>query len=121
MTDYIEARHTYNQVINPSKEANMPEYYSLGSLDPVWRLPEATIRRSSSEVIPTRSCLQEGVLSPLLSCLVVDGLAVNIREFGYYTQAYADDIDILVDDQGSGLMRVRYKEPSTGWMNDAIQ
>ena len=37
-----------------------------------------------------------GVLFPLMKCLVVDRLICNLKKEGYYTQAHADDIVILL-------------------------
>ena len=42
-----------------------------------------------------RGCPQGGVLSPLLWCLVVNGLLCKLNEEGYYAQGYADDFLIL--------------------------
>jgi hypothetical protein len=43
-----------------------------------------------------RSCLQGGILSPLLSSLVVEELIGGLIENGCYTLGYADDIAILI-------------------------
>ena len=43
-----------------------------------------------------RGCPQGGVLSPLLWCLVLDGLLRNLNEAGVYAQGYADDLAIVV-------------------------
>ena len=48
----------------------------------------------SSTVV--RGCPQGGVLSPLLWCLVLDGLLHTLNEEGAYAQGYADDIAIIV-------------------------
>ncbi len=41
-------------------------------------------------------CLQGGVLSPLLWCLVVDELIRRLNKLGFYTQGYANDIVVLI-------------------------
>jgi len=43
----------------------------------------------------SRGCLQGGVLSPLLWCLVVSELLARLDEGGVYSQGYADDISLL--------------------------
>nr|XP_012217684.1 PREDICTED: uncharacterized protein LOC105669363 [Linepithema humile] len=43
-----------------------------------------------------RGCPQGGVLSPLLWCLVADGLLRALDDRGFTTQGYADDVAILV-------------------------
>ena len=48
----------------------------------------------SSSVV--RGCPQGGVLSPLLWCLVMDGLLRTLNEGGVYAQGYADDLAIIV-------------------------
>jgi hypothetical protein len=46
-------------------------------------------------VAVVRGCLQGGVLSPLLWCLVVDDLIARLNTGGVYCQGYADDICLL--------------------------
>ncbi|XP_039303927.1 uncharacterized protein LOC113003211 [Solenopsis invicta] len=43
-----------------------------------------------------RGCPQGGVLSPLLWCLVMDGLLEGLSERGFFVQGYADDVALLV-------------------------
>nr|XP_012234697.1 PREDICTED: RNA-directed DNA polymerase from mobile element jockey-like [Linepithema humile] len=43
-----------------------------------------------------RGCPQGGVLSPLLWCLVADGLLKALDDRGFTVQGYADDVAILV-------------------------
>ncbi|XP_067204590.1 uncharacterized protein [Linepithema humile] len=43
-----------------------------------------------------RGCRQGGVLSPLLWCLVADGLLKALDDRGFTAQGYADDVAILV-------------------------
>ena len=49
----------------------------------------------SRSVAVSRGCLQGGVLSPLLWCLVVDDLLARLCGGGLYAQGYADDICIV--------------------------
>ena len=69
-----------------------------------------------------RGCPQGGVLSPLLWCLVIDGLLRNLNDRGIYAQGYADDLAILV--RGSfidTLMEVMQSalETTESWCRDA--
>jgi len=43
----------------------------------------------------SRGCPQEGVLSPLLWCLVVNELLVRHNEGSVYAHGYVDDICLL--------------------------
>jgi hypothetical protein len=56
----------------------------------------ATLSGETLEVSVTR-CPQGDVLSPMLWCLVVDGLLGELNEGGYYAIGYADDIAILIN------------------------
>jgi hypothetical protein len=47
-------------------------------------------------VTVSEGCPQGGVLSPLLWCLVVNELLARLNEGDVYSQAYADDICLLV-------------------------
>jgi len=62
----------------------------------------ATIGGQSSTVSTTRGCPQEGVLSPLLWSLLVDGLLERLTRRGIFFQGYADDIVIIA--------RAKYEE-----------
>jgi hypothetical protein len=55
----------------------------------------ATLGSLSRSVAVSRGCLQGGVLSPLLRCLVVDELLARLSGGGVYAQGYADDICLL--------------------------
>ena len=48
------------------------------------------------QVASVRSCLQGGVLSPLLWNLTVDKLLWDLNEAGYYSIGFADDITIII-------------------------
>ena len=43
-----------------------------------------------------RGCPQGGNLSPLLWCIVIDGLLKELELAGLYSQGYADDLVILI-------------------------
>jgi hypothetical protein len=51
---------------------------------------------SSRNVTVFRGCLQRGVLSTLLWCLVVDDLIARLNGGGIYTQGYVDEICLLL-------------------------
>jgi len=55
----------------------------------------ASLGGFSRSIAVFRGCPQGGVLSPLLWCLVVDGLLARLNEGGVYAQGYADDICLL--------------------------
>ena len=55
----------------------------------------ATLGGFSRSVAVSRGCLQWGVLSPLLWCLVVNELLAWFNEGGVYSQGYVDDICLL--------------------------
>jgi hypothetical protein len=59
------------------------------------RLATVTPNDFSVRVAVARGCLQGGVLSPLLWCLVVDDLMARLNMGGMYCQGYADDICLL--------------------------
>ena len=63
----------------------------------------------SEEIKVGKGCPQGGVLSPTMWCLVIDELIRLLNEAGFFSQAYADDILILVkaDDEHvlSGLIQ----------------
>jgi hypothetical protein len=44
-----------------------------------------------------KGCLQSGVHSPLLWCLVVDDLLWGLKIDGYYMERYADDIAVPIN------------------------
>ena len=67
-------------------------------------------RGSHSEKVKVgKSCPQGGVLSPTMWCLVIDELIRLLNEAGFFAQAYADDIPILVKAENehvlAGLMQ----------------
>ncbi len=43
-----------------------------------------------------KGCLQGGVLSPLLRCMVVDSLLLQLPAMGYTAQPYVDDLAIVI-------------------------
>jgi hypothetical protein len=55
----------------------------------------ATLAAETLEGSVARGCPQGGILSPLLWSLVVDKLVEGLKENGYNTLGYADDIAIL--------------------------
>jgi hypothetical protein len=59
------------------------------------RRATATLGGVSRSIAVARGCPQGGVLSPLLWCLVVDGLLTRLNGRGLYAQGYADDICLL--------------------------
>lgn len=62
----------------------------------------ATIDKEGIEYSPTRGCPQGGCLSPLLWSLIVDDLAVQLKEAECFVSSYADDMGILVQgDKGN--------------------
>lgn len=60
------------------------------------RRVEASLCGETRKVSAPRGCPQGGALSPLLWCLVVDDLLVELNSLGIFTQSYADDIVILI-------------------------
>jgi hypothetical protein len=56
----------------------------------------ATLNGFSMTLTISRGCLQGGVLSPLLWCLVVDDLLARLSENGVFIQGYRDDICLHV-------------------------
>jgi hypothetical protein len=59
------------------------------------RLATETLGGHSSSVRVSRGCPQEGVLLPLLWCLVVNELLARLNEGGVYTQGHVDDSGLL--------------------------
>jgi hypothetical protein len=59
------------------------------------RLVEATLGGFTRSVLVSRGCPQEGVLLPLVWCLVVNELLARLNGGGAYSQGYADDICLL--------------------------
>lgn len=55
----------------------------------------ATFENKSLTVVPTRGCVQGGVLSPLLFTAVVDGLLTELKKHPVVVQAFADDLAVL--------------------------
>lgn len=51
-----------------------------------------------------RGCPQGGVSSPLIWSIVIDDLLTRLTEMGYYVQAYADDLVILVRGTVQGVI-----------------
>ncbi|KAL6417747.1 hypothetical protein ACFW04_014346 [Cataglyphis niger] len=51
-----------------------------------------------------RGCPQGGVLSPLLCCLVIDGLLSKLNDKGFFAQGYVDDLAIVTSCQKSQLL-----------------
>lgn len=56
----------------------------------------ASVNDEQVGVTAARGCPQGGVLSPLLWCLVVDGLLRQLKEAGYGVTGYADDVAITI-------------------------
>ena len=56
-----------------------------------------------------KGCPQGGVLSPTLWCLVVDSLIRKLNDAGIFTQAFADDVVLMVrgedEDTLTGVMQ----------------
>ncbi|GJQ83786.1 hypothetical protein Trydic_g5647 [Trypoxylus dichotomus] len=52
-------------------------------------------------------CPQSGVLSPLLWCLLVDDLLFDLREAGFYSQGYVDDVTMMVSGMFNGVVSER--------------
>jgi len=55
----------------------------------------ATLNEISMKFVISRGCPQEGVLSPLLWCLVVNDLITRLSESAIFIQGYAADICLL--------------------------
>ncbi|XP_020297990.1 uncharacterized protein LOC109862370 [Pseudomyrmex gracilis] len=49
---------------------------------------------------PAKGCLQRGVLSPLLWCLMVDEFLEKLRKAGFPVYDYADDVAIVCQSKG---------------------
>jgi hypothetical protein len=60
------------------------------------RIVTANLNKVETAVRATRGCPQGGVLSPLLWCLVVDGLLTSLEQQGFETIGFADDLVIMV-------------------------
>ena len=58
-------------------------------------LATATLNDSFRRVAASRGCLQAGMFSPVLWCLIVDDLITRLNRGGVYTQGYSDDICLL--------------------------
>ncbi len=63
-----------------------------------------TYQGESVESSVVKGCPQEGVLSSLLWCIVVDSLLLKLNASGYAAQTYADDLMIVI--QGKHLNTV---------------
>jgi len=76
---------------------NMVDYNTIRRIRALTegRLATATLGGTSRIVEVSRGCPQGGVLSPLLWCLVFDGLTARLNGCGVYSQVYADDICLL--------------------------
>ena len=59
------------------------------------RVAVANLNEFSLRFVISRGCPQGGVLSPLLWCLVVDGLITRLSGSGVFIQGYADDTCLL--------------------------
>lgn len=64
----------------------------LGNRQLQVELPNGSFTRAAVK----QGCPQGGVLSPLLWCLVVDSLLVQLNSLGYYTLGYADDLAVII-------------------------
>lgn len=60
------------------------------------RSAEDTICGARTVLEVTRGCPQGGILSPILWCMVIDSLLVELNEAGIFTQGYSDDVASLV-------------------------
>lgn len=55
------------------------------------RRNQARLLATSQEVLTTKRCSKDGIHSPLLWSLVVEGLIVVLNQGLYHVQGYADD------------------------------
>ena len=60
------------------------------------RTVEATICGTTTKLGVTRGCPQGGILSPILWCMVIDSLLVELNNGGFFTQGYSDDVSCLI-------------------------
>jgi hypothetical protein len=74
------------------------------------RVAVATFNETSMRVAISKGCPKEGVLSPLLWCLVVNNLFTRLSGSGFFIQGYADDICLLA----VGNSRTRYQDSYIG-------
>lgn len=56
---------------------------------------------------PAGGCPQEGVLFPLLWCLVVDKLLSKLKKAGFLIYGYADDVAVVAKDNFLKILKKR--------------
>jgi ribonuclease HI len=57
---------------------------------------KSNIEGSTIRIKPTRGCPQGGCLSPLLWCMVVNSLIIELENMGCHVTAYADDLALVI-------------------------
>lgn len=60
------------------------------------RTVKANVCGTDLSLCVTRGCPQGGILSPILWCMVIDSLLVELNQCGVFTQGYSDDVSSLV-------------------------
>ena len=76
------------------------------------RLAVATLNEISLKFAISRSFPQGGVLSPLLWCLVVNGLLIRLSGGGVFIQGCADDICLFAVGKFLNTVQDSCSEPS---------
>lgn len=71
------------------------------------RTVQMSLKNTKIQARATRGCPQGGVWSPLLWCLVIDPLIRKLNEMGFFVQAFADDLVIMVIGKFAGALRDR--------------
>lgn len=102
LASFIDIEGAFNNVLfSAIKEAlqrwNLPEWMTqwiLAMLET--RMPTANRGQVFVKALVSRGCPQGGILSPLIWCLIVDSLLLLLQGRGFFAQAFADDIVIVI-------------------------
>ena len=71
------------------------------------RIVRSELLNEILEAYVTQGCPQGGVLSPILWCMVMNGLLLKLKEKSFSTLGYADDLVILVQGKFNTTVRER--------------
>jgi Reverse transcriptase (RNA-dependent DNA polymerase) len=88
------------------------------------RIVTANLGEEHITVRTTKSCLQRGVLSPLLWSFIIDKLLTDLKQPGFEVIRFVDDLVIIVRKKAESVLNERLQialNYATVWWKDALE